>query len=1258
MKSFRDYQEEANQSISEELLINNTCLVKMFCGTGKSLLMRNCDLVKDKKLVVYVFPSLSLIDQFVSDYLFDFDNKINISSEKESTTNVKKIIKFLKNTNNKIICVTYQSFNTLIDCLDLLEIKINVCCFDEAHHAVGLTYQELIFKNNKCEKQIFFTATPKNANGIIMYDSNNLDLNMCGKLVYDYSYLKGMNEGYLNPFEIRLDLYTENNNQSIYECIARGILASGNTRVLTFHSDVSEESESDTSVLNFVKEELFIQAFHKIQREEFPGNKIKFKKMIALSAKISIKDRKKILKEFDNCSKNNIYIISSCETIGEGIDTKNANMCVFVDPKSSHIKIIQNIGRIVRKSDNPLSTILIPCWIDKSKYIGCEGDKEKCDEIIREDMNKQGNFNGILNVICALKQEDEDIYQICLYYPDRFSPMEIENNLKQQGYTISSFNGDLIETMESVLEKELDFEEYEYDDDDKLIRQIAEDNDVCVEIHTDSLEEPIITYNDGDKPMIRLLRTEEDEEIKYQQIISTSPDTTSIKPPSRENRLKLKVYTNPDIKVFWGITSDIDFTKDICSCVIDCEVVDMWDENFEKLKGFIDESGRRPIQKSDNQEEKILASWLSNQQQNYKNKTQGMKDEIRYNQWTIFLEEHKEYIKSYDEIWNEMFEKLKGFIDENKRRPSDGKEEEKQLASWLFYQQRSNNNNKLKELRSNQWNNFLEEYKEYIKSYDEIWNETFDKLKSFIDENKRIPIQKAITQEEKILGCWLSNQKQNYRKIIKSMKDEVRYNKWNYFLEEYKQYIKSYDEIWEEIFEKLKSFIDENKRIPSIKLTNKEEKQLCIWLNNQQTYYKKKIQGMKDEVRYNQWTEFLEENKQYLKTIDEIWEEKFEKLKLFIDENKRRPSSKIENKEEKQLGQWLSQQQKFYKKKIQGMKDEVRYNQWTEFLEEYKEYFKTDDEIWNNNFEKLKSFINSTHKQPSQIAKDKEVRDLGKWLSTQKQNYKNKTQRMKDESNYNQWTEFLEEYKEVFEKDYSTKKKSMKLATTNPSSSSEEIILVDESTLIKRKPSTKSQLSLLHKKYKTCTSDNLNHTFKENPQLWEDYHRIAEENEKSFPEEGIPRNRIIEELKQIKTKRTKKVVDMGCGKGFISKYFKDDKRFEFTNLDHISSDDTIISCDISNTEFEDDEVEICILSLAMWGSNCREYITEAYRILESGGRLYIIEPTKRWSETEEGEFGKVIQGTEGCKLKCSLEENHFSIIKEEIEKFCLFICVK
>ena len=51
---------------------------------------------------------------------------------------------------------------------------------------------------------------------------------------------------------------------------------------------------------------------------------------------------------------------------------------------------------------------MIPCWVDKNKYLECNGDKEKCDEIIRQDMNQGGNFNGILNVLSALKQEDED----------------------------------------------------------------------------------------------------------------------------------------------------------------------------------------------------------------------------------------------------------------------------------------------------------------------------------------------------------------------------------------------------------------------------------------------------------------------------------------------------------------------------------------------------------------------------------------------------------------------------------------------------------------------------------------------------------------------------------------------------------------------------------------------------------------------------------------------------------------------------------
>ena len=126
-------------------------------------------------------------------------------------------------------------------------------------------------------------------------------------------------------------------------------------------------------------------------------------------------------------------------------------------------------------------------------------------------------------------------------------------------------------------------------------------------------------------------------------------------------------------------------------------------------------------------------------------------------------------------------------------------------------------------------------------------------------------------------------------------------------------------------------------------------------------------------------------------------------------------------------------------------------------------------------------------------------------------------------------------------------------------------------------------------------------------------------------------------------------------KAQISKYFKEDKRFTFTNLDHYSSDDTITSCDILNTGLEDDSTEICILFLAMWGSNCKEYIMEAYRILETNGILYIIEPTKRWSEKDE--LGNIINDP-GIKLKNLLEENNFQINEQDIQKFSLFICRK
>jgi ubiquinone/menaquinone biosynthesis C-methylase UbiE len=188
-------------------------------------------------------------------------------------------------------------------------------------------------------------------------------------------------------------------------------------------------------------------------------------------------------------------------------------------------------------------------------------------------------------------------------------------------------------------------------------------------------------------------------------------------------------------------------------------------------------------------------------------------------------------------------------------------------------------------------------------------------------------------------------------------------------------------------------------------------------------------------------------------------------------------------------------------------------------------------------------------------------------------------------------------------------------------------------------------------------SANLHKEFAENPDSWHNYHLLVDSNEETFDQSDIPRNVICQELNKIKTKRTREVVDLGCGKAQISDYFmqRNDTRFHFQNYDHISIDESrIITQDISDLSglIEDDSIEIAILSLAMWGSNCKDYLLEAHRILESSGELYIIEPTKRWTNAE------VETIVPADRLRKILIDSGFTIMREKIDKFALFVCAK
>jgi hypothetical protein len=96
------------------------------------------------------------------------------------------------------------------------------------------------------------------------------------------------------------------------------------------------------------------------------------------------------------------------------------------------------------------------------------------------------------------------------------------------------------------------------------------------------------------------------------------------------------------------------------------------------------------------------------------------------------------------------------------------------------------------------------------------------------------------------------------------------------------------------------------------------------------------------------------------------------------------------------------------------MKNEDIYNIWKQFIEEYNEYSLSNEEFWMTKFEKVKQYINENKKKPTKHNKDKDIKQLGQWLSSQKQNYKNKKNILKNENVYNTWKQFIEEYNEYF----------------------------------------------------------------------------------------------------------------------------------------------------------------------------------------------------------------------------------------------------
>ena len=209
------------------------------------------------------------------------------------------------------------------------------------------------------------------------------------------------------------------------------------------------------------------------------------------------------------------------------------------------------------------------------------------------------------------------------------------------------------------------------------------------------------------------------------------------------------------------------------------------------------------------------------------------------------------------------------------------------------------------------------------------------------------------------------------------------------------------------MFQKSIEYIDIHNKLPSGINENEEIKKLNTWIETQRKNYRAKDKSMANINICNKWTIFINnpKYKKYFQSIEQNWNENFEKLSEYIDSTGKKPSKNIADT--KSLFYWMHDQLANYKKNEGMMKNKKINNKWKEFVNnpKYKSFFKTEEDTWNENYQNLIEYLNEHKKKPTNS--NKNTRNLAIWISKQIENYTNKERLMKNEVMYNKWTDFI-----------------------------------------------------------------------------------------------------------------------------------------------------------------------------------------------------------------------------------------------------------
>uniref|UniRef100_A0A7S4EK72 Ribosomal RNA-processing protein 8 n=1 Tax=Pseudo-nitzschia australis TaxID=44445 RepID=A0A7S4EK72_9STRA len=217
---------------------------------------------------------------------------------------------------------------------------------------------------------------------------------------------------------------------------------------------------------------------------------------------------------------------------------------------------------------------------------------------------------------------------------------------------------------------------------------------------------------------------------------------------------------------------------------------------------------------------------------------------------------------------------------------------------------------------------------------------------------------------------------------------------------------------------------------------------------------------------------------------------------------------------------------------------------------------------------------------------------------------------------------------------------SENLATTTPAATSKSKNTKKKTNPIQEAFKARlagSRFRILNEELYTTTSEKSYHKFKENPELFEQYHEGFRHQVESWPENPVDvmvasltttYNSKNNNKKSSAALKPCVVADFGCGDAKLAKDLLAVKRknkqkgqkpeqnasanaFQVHSFDLVSPNELVTACDMADVPLANKSVDACVFCLSLMGTNLADFIREAHRVLKDDGRVKIAEVRSR-----------------------------------------------